>query len=318
MQAVLINTTLATMLASLGSYVGYAYTRRRRLGYLGTGLFYLSFLLMTGFLADRWLATGRAPWSNMYESITTVLWCACGLYVVLEQMYRTRALGFLMAMLVVLGIMVASMFEATAGKLMPALQSYWLTIHVSILLAGYAAFTVSYAASVYYIFVRQRRKQRLPADATEVDFVMAIQDINVYQAVSTASMRFGFFALIVGIFLGGVWAQEAWGRFWGWDPKETWALITWIVYLFGLHVKYAPWIIRVKDLNHFHAWLAVVGFGFVVFTYFAVNLFVSGLHAYAVQGEMEWRKAATFLAANIAVMVVPLIPYLITYVRRRR
>lgn len=279
MQAVLINSTLATMVAAFGTYTGFAVSRRRLVGQAGTLLFSAAYLLLTAFLMDRWLLLGRAPWSNMYESLTMVVWAACGLYIVLEQVYRTRALGFIMALLILLGLMVASTFDQTPGKLMPALQSYWITIHVSIILSSYAAFTVAFAASVYYLAARHRRL-RIAGDLPETRKV-ALAEIAVYQAFSTTAMRFGFFALIIGIFLGGVWAQEAWGRFWGWDPKETWALITWLVYLFGLHVKYVPGRLGIKDMNAFFAWLAIVGFVVTMFTYFAVNLWISGLHSYA-------------------------------------
>ncbi len=279
MQAVLINSTLATMVAACGTYTGFAVSKRRWVGQLGTGLFSLAYLLLTAFLIDRWLLVGRAPWSNMFESITMVLWTACGLYVVLEQVYRTRALGLMMTLMIVLGMMVASTFDQTPGKLVPALQSYWITIHVSVILASYAAFTVAFAASVYYLIARRARVHE--AAAAGATGAGGLEEIAVYQAFSTAAMRFGFFALIIGIFLGGVWAQEAWGRFWGWDPKETWALITWLVYLFGLHVKYVPGRLGIKDMNVFNAWLAVVGFAVTMFCYFAVNLVISGLHSYA-------------------------------------
>ena len=282
MQAVLINSTVVTMALSVFTFAGFNLSRRELLGKLGSAAFSFSFLLLTWFLADRWLLTGRAPWSNMYESITMVVWSACGLYIVLEQVYRTRQLGLLMAALIVVGLMLASIFDSTPGKLVPALQSYWITIHVSVILASYAAFTVAFAASVYYLIARMNRlraARRTGADAAQV--ADRLGEIVVYQAFSTAAMRFGFIALIIGTFLGGVWAQEAWGRFWGWDPKETWALITWLVYLFGLHVKYMPGRLGIKDMNHFFAWLAVVGFAFTMFTYFAVNMWISGLHSYA-------------------------------------
>lgn len=282
MQSILINYSFASMVLALLSYATFSVSRRELLGKLSTGVFSLSFLLLSWFLIDRWIAAGRSPWSNMYESIILMAWIASALYLVLEQVYAVRALGVVMTLVNVVAITVASMFDEAIRPLVPALQSYWLKFHVLTVMSGYAAFTVAFAASVYYLIVRYARTSKSKKAGESLERRRErLADVQIYQNFSTAAMRFGFLTLIVGIFLGGVWAAEAWGRWWGWDPKETWALITWLVYLFGLHVKYVPGRLGIKDMNHFYAWLAVGGYIVTLFTYFGVNLWISGLHSYA-------------------------------------
>ncbi|MCB2213217.1 cytochrome c biogenesis protein CcsA [bacterium] len=226
----------------------------------------LGFLVHTGGLALRWYIAQRAPWSNMYESITTAAWGAVlfGLF-----KYRGAAAKIIAPSAAFVGF--SSLFIAahhsldpSINPLVPALQSYWLNIHVIVILLGYASAT--FAAVLGHVWIvndtfRPRAAKKMLG--------------GVYNAIYRM-FQLSVLFLIVGILLGSVWAHSAWGRYWGWDPKETWALITWIYYLGLIHAGYAG---RLRERGM--AVASVVGFLLVLMTYYGVNYFLSGLHTYA-------------------------------------
>ena len=223
--------------------------------------------------AARWQAVGHAPWSNMYE-FTVAFGGAMTLFcVAFERLYRPdedrRPAAVLGALIlpVVLALLViaAAFFPSEIHPLVPALQnSDLLAIHVATMILAYGALSLSFAAAVLYLAkAKTNRFARLPKARTLDD-------------LAYRSVMVGFPLLALGIALGAYWANHAWGRYWGWDPKETSALVTWLIYGVYLHMR---------GLRNWRgsrsAWVLVGGFGAVMFTYFAVNLWVSGLHSYA-------------------------------------
>ncbi len=242
----------------------------------------ITLLAVTGNLAAiiyRWiesyqLGMGHAPFANMYESLVFFAFSIGLIYLVMELRFKTRALGapaILMAFIVLAYASLSPGIDQKIQPLIPALQSNWLIAHVITCFLGYAAFAIAFGISALYLFLRQR--QEIPATATETSSPglprTQVLDDLIYQTVS-----FGFFFLSIGIITGAVWANSAWGRYWGWDPKETWSLITWFVYAILLHARLVRgW--RGKAI----AWIAIAGFAAVIFTYFGVNL-LPGLHSY--------------------------------------
>jgi cytochrome c-type biogenesis protein CcsB len=238
-------------------------------------------LLLT-WVVSRWAAVEHAPWSNMYEFTTAFAAAILGFYVVFDRVYgqaqRPRASGAMGAVVLptVLAMLVvaAAFFPSEIRPLVPALQNAdLLAIHVAAMIVAYAALSVSFAAAVLYLVqavpdpdkrgVVHNRYDRLPKPRT-------------LEEIALKSVMVGFPILAAGIALGAYWADHAWGRYWGWDPKETSALVTWLIYGIYLHMRgLRNWSGRRS------AWVLVVGFGAVMFTYFAVNLWVSGLHSYA-------------------------------------
>lgn len=244
------------------------------IGSAATAATWTALLALAVALAARWDAVGHAPWSNMYEFTTAFATGILGFYAVFERIYvkpharrSARALGSL-ALPTVAALLAVSVifFPSAVNPLVPALQNQdLLAIHVAAMITAYAALSVSFAAAGLYIAQggEKNRFARLPKARTLDD-------------VAYKSVMLGFPILAAGIALGAYWANSAWGRYWGWDPKETSALVTWLIYGIYLHMRGLR-----KWAGMRSAYILVLGFAAVLFTYFVVNLWVSGLHSYA-------------------------------------
>lgn len=281
MSGTLINYSFLTFIVASFVYAVNNFIKKEKpsmiLGYAGSLSLLAGLVLMTIAILIRWEQAGRPPFSNMYESLILFAWSIALIYLVLELVYKIRIAGAFAAILAVLAIASASFFDDTIEALVPALQSNWLLYHVMTCFVGYAAFAVSAAASIVYLILKAQGKASAPDETTGVpkEIIRTLQSFN-YEAV-----RFGFLFLGIGIITGAVWANEAWGTYWSWDPKETWSLITWIIYAIMIHFKYVSGRFGIKDINTFNAVCSIVGFLAVIFTYFGVNFILSGLHSYA-------------------------------------
>jgi cytochrome c-type biogenesis protein CcsB len=224
-------------------------------------------------LVARWQAVDHAPWSNMYEFTIAFAAGITAFYAVFERFYEdeerarsARVLGALTLPVVFAMLAVTAVFfPSDVRPLVPALQNTdLLAIHVASMVVAYGALSVSFAAAVLYLAQgKGNRFARLPSAETLDD-------------IAYRSVMLGFPILALGIALGAYWANSAWGRYWGWDPKETSALVTWLIYGIYLHMR------GLRNWSGTRsAIVLVVGFGAVMFTYFAVNLWISGLHSYA-------------------------------------
>ncbi|GAB4344398.1 MAG: c-type cytochrome biogenesis protein CcsB [Candidatus Abyssubacteria bacterium] len=278
MSGTLINFSFASFLVAMVVYAANNFIRREKLsrilGYLGSLSLLVGLVVITAAILIRWQQAGRPPFSNMYESLILFAWAIALIYLTLELIYKIRIAGVLAAILAVTAIAAASFFDSTIEPLMPALQSDWLFYHVLTCFIGYAAFAISAAASIVYLILKAKGK--VPAQKSEAsELVRALESFN-YESV-----RFGFLFLLVGIITGAVWANESWGTYWSWDPKETWSLITWIIYAIMIHFKYVSGRFGIRDINTFNAVCSLVGFLAVIFTYFGVNFVLTGLHSYA-------------------------------------
>jgi cytochrome c-type biogenesis protein CcsB len=239
-----------------------------RVGKAGLALVYVGIGLLFVCIVLRGLATARAPWGNMYEFIN--LTCFSGLIaatiVLRRPQYRALWVFVLVPVLILLTVSGRWLYT-NAAPVMPALQSYWLPIHVSVVSLGSGVFLVAGVASILFLvkmyFPDHAIVQRLP-DAQTLDRI-------AYRTTIFAFPVFGF-----GVIFGAIWAEEAWGRYWGWDPKETVSFIAWVVYAAYLHARStAGW----RDKKA--AWINVVGFVAMVFNLFFINLVTVGLHSYA-------------------------------------
>jgi cytochrome c-type biogenesis protein CcsB len=213
---------------------------------------------------------GHAPFSNMYESLVFFSWTAAALYVFVECKYKESIIGVFVSPLIFLGIAYASFDPSITSKispLIPALKSNWLIAHVITCFLGYAGFALAFGFSfMYFIKPKNPGAKRLFAKLPDWDTI----DELTYQMIV-----FGFLFLTIGIITGSVWANSAWGKYWSWDPKETWSLITWFIYAIFLHLRLMRgWY--GKNL----AVVSIIGFVGVLFTYFGVNYLLSGLHSY--------------------------------------
>jgi cytochrome c-type biogenesis protein CcsB len=245
--------------------------RGRRWGAAAMLLTALGAVTHAGVLVTRGLATERLPWGNMYEFATATVLVAVVVYLVLAL--RTpglRHIGLFVLAPVVLALVLIGLFlYAEAGPLVAALRSSWLAIHVSTATLGFGIFFVSGIASVLYL-IRTRA-----GDAPEGSIVSRLPSAASLDRVAHRTAVFGFPVWTFAVIAGAIWAESAWGRFWGWDPKETWAFIAWVVYAGYLHARTtAGW--RGKPA----AWVNVVGLGVMIFNLLFVNLVSTGLHSY--------------------------------------
>lgn len=274
---ILFNITLWFYLIATLLYIGFMVFRRREAGLLASTTAFLGLVANTAALGLRWSEAGHVPLSNQYESLIFMAWAVVLLYLCIEYKYKdkVRALGTVVVFLGFLSIAVASLLPyrmQAAEPLVPALQSYWLHIHVTTTFIGYAAFTLSFAVSIMYL-LKSRAEVRVGSGGAGV--LSRFPESAFLDDLSYRANAMGFPFLTMGIITGAIWANYAWGTYWSWDPKETWSLITWFIYAAYLHARITHgW--RGKR----SAYLSIIGYLSVIFTYFGVNFLLTGLHAY--------------------------------------
>jgi cytochrome c-type biogenesis protein CcsB len=240
----------------------------------------------------RWYVAGHAPWSNGYEALTFIAWA-----VVLAGLIFSRKTGIAVSVSAILAALILMTAHLTwmdpqVTNLVPVLQSYWLVIHVAVITLSYAFLGLGAIIAVINLLLLffQNRKNYERLD----------QHINLISSVIEMTLIVGLYLLTIGTFLGGIWANESWGRYWGWDPKETWALVTVIVYAIILHLRLLP---GMKGRVIFNI-VAVAGFASVIMTYFGVNYYLSGMHSYAKGDQMPvppiiYYSVATFIVLSV-------------------
>ena len=225
----------------------------------------------------RWVESyrfgiGHAPFSNLYESLIFFAWTIILLYLIVEWRTKNKALGAFVMPLAFLAMAYASFSPNISSRiqpLVPALKSNWLVSHVITCFFGYAAFALSFGLCLMYLL------KRLDTQDRNNIFLKLIPRPGILDELNYQMVVIGFLMLALGIITGSVWAHSAWGSYWSWDPKETWSLITWLIYAAIIHSRMVRgW--RGKRI----AILCIVGFSCVLFTYFGVN-YLAGLHSYA-------------------------------------
>lgn len=230
---------------------------------------FILFLFHTVGLIMRWYIAGHAPWSDAYESIVYVSWATIlfGLYFGRKSDLTLGATAFIGSII----LMVAhwNWMDPAIANLEPVLNSYWLMVHVAIIVASYGPFTLGMILGLISLllmaFITNKNKSKLKVGITELTYITEL------------SLTVGLVMLTIGNFLGGQWANESWGRYWGWDPKETWALISIIIYAFVIHLRIVP---KLKGKWLFNL-MSVLAYYSILMTYFGVNFYLSGLHSYA-------------------------------------
>lgn len=227
------------------------------------------FILMTLGLAARWYISGHAPWSDAYESIIYVAWATVlfGLIFGRKSDLTIASTAFVAA--IILWVANQNWLDPSIANLQPVLDSYWLMIHVAVIVASYGPFTLGMILGATSLL--------LMLLTTKKNFVKMDLNIKELTVITEMSLTVGLVMLAIGNFLGGQWANESWGRYWGWDPKETWALISIMIYAFVIHSRLVPglrgrWFFNVT---------AIFAYASIMMTYFGVNFYLSGLHSYA-------------------------------------
>jgi len=229
----------------------------------------IGFIFHTLGLGIRWFVSGRAPWSNGYESMIYIAWTTTLAGVI----FTRKSFGGLAATMVlaatILLVSALSFLDPEITPLVPVLKSYWLTIHVSLEAGSYGFLMLGAIIGlinlILMIFITKTNKDRVKRIVTEMSYI------------SELTLMGGLVMVSIGTYLGGVWANESWGRYWGWDAKETWALVTILVYAFILHMRIIP---KLTGLFAYNV-STIFGLATVIMTYYGVNYYLSGLHSYA-------------------------------------
>ncbi len=248
------------------------------------------FLLHTAGLIARWYISGHAPWSDAYESMIYVAWAT---------MFFTLAFDIKSKLTVASGTFVASMIlmiahwnwmDPSIANLQPVLNSYWLMIHVAVIVASYGPFTLAMVlgvvALILMLFTNKNNKAKMDLNIQEITYI------------NEMALTIGLVMLTIGNFLGGQWANESWGRYWGWDPKETWALISIMIYAFVIHARFVP-ALRGKWIYNL---MSILAFYSIMMTYFGVNFYLTGMHSYASGDKVVTPSFVYYSVACVAVL----------------
>lgn len=248
-----------------------------RLSKLTIGSTALAALVHASSIAARGLANGRVPLGNMFEYASAITFIAVLSYLVLRlRQPSSHAIGGFLMFVVTVGLVLNGLFLYTeSGPLVAALRSRWLSVHVTMISIGFGAFLTSGVAAALYL-IRSRVDAGPPRTTRLRSLVERLPPAEALDRASHRLIVFGFPIFTFAVIAGALWAESAWGRFWGWDPKETWAFIAWVVYAAYLHARAtAGWKGRAA------AWINVVGVAVMIFNLLYVNLVIAGLHSYA-------------------------------------
>ena len=225
-----------------------------------------------GEIVTRGMAANRIPWGNMYEFLSAISFAAVTVYLVLLVRQKIRFLGafVMVAALILVGL--GSMLYNAPGPLRPALHSYWIAIHVTAAIIATGTFTVAAVTTIFYLL----QSRREASGAEKASFLDRFPTADRLDGLSNKITMFGFPIWTFAIIAGAIWADEAWGKYWGWDPKETWSFVTFVVYAAYLHARAtAGWKGRKA------AALSLIAYGCLLFNFFGINFLVSGMHSYA-------------------------------------
>ncbi|MDQ0118237.1 c-type cytochrome biogenesis protein CcsB [Pseudarthrobacter sp902506025] len=252
-------------------------TERRVPARVAVALTTLAVLIHGAGVVTRALGAGRVPWGNMYEFLTTGAFLVAAVFLLSLIRRDLRFLGTFVVGLVIIMLVAASVaFWTPVGHLVPALQSYWLVIHVSIAVLSSALFTLTFAMSALQLVQSHRQKTVAAGGADKLGFMRLVPSALSLENLSYRINAIAFIGWTFTLMFGAIWAEKAWGRFWGWDTKEVWTFVIWVVYAGYLHARATRGWTGTRA-----AWLSIVGYLCVIFNFTIVNQFFNGLHSYS-------------------------------------
>ncbi|MBQ9065541.1 MAG: c-type cytochrome biogenesis protein CcsB [Blautia sp.] len=264
----LFTITMLLYFAAMVGYFIFIASKKELLARISYIVLLVGFVLHTAALISRGIGAGRLPMTNQYEFAASFSWGLCLVSLIFIKKYRFDVLGAFAAPVIFLVIGYAAMQSKDVHELMPALRSNWLGFHVSTAIIAYGAFGVSFAIALVFLC-----RDRI-AEGSFLD--QHIPSKSKLDMIGYRSVSLGLLFLTFCIISGSIWAERAWGSYWSWDPKETWSLITWLIYAVYLHQR-----IRKGWRGKSAAIFAAIGFICVLFTYIGVNTWIPGIHSYA-------------------------------------
>ncbi|MGB3400608.1 MAG: c-type cytochrome biogenesis protein CcsB [Candidatus Deferrimicrobiaceae bacterium] len=271
MHIALLKVTTFFYFAGALSYLYFIITMKERGAKLGRMFLLVGVIVHTAGFALRYASAGYTPVTNLFESLSFFALSIAGIFLVVEIRYNLRILGSFVAPLAFAFSIFAAFLPGEVAELAPALNSYWLPVHVLLLFIGDAVFAVAFGAGIMYLIQEKQVKRKKMGPIFK-----RLPSLDVLDEVNYRCLTIGFPLLTMGIITGSIWAEYAWGSYWSWDPKETWSLITWLLYAALLHGR-----LTVGWRGRKAAILAIVGFGAILFTFLGVNLLLPGLHSYS-------------------------------------
>jgi len=270
MNVLFFKITLLLYFASTILYLINVISRRDGAGRFGFRILAGGFAIHCITLVTRYVESGYAPLANLHESLSFFAWTLIGIFLLVELRYRMAVLGAFICSLALVVMIISGIVPKQVEELNPVLDSWWLPVHVTLAFLGNAIFAVSFGAAVMYLIQeRMLKSKKFTSWYHRLPSLDALDDLN-YKCLT-----FGFPAMTMGIISGAVWAESAWGTYWSWDPKQTWALITWFLYAALLHGR-----LNVGWRGRKAAILAIIGFLCLLFTYLGVNFLLSGQHSF--------------------------------------
>jgi cytochrome c-type biogenesis protein CcsB len=253
------------------AYLAYIFFLKEALSKIAVILTSFGFAIHTFAILTRYVEAGHTPVTNLHESLSFFAWMMIGILLIVNLKYKVKVLGSFLTPIALLLMLFAFTLPKEIFPLAPVLKSFWHPFHVIFAFLGNALFTLTFCCGVMYLIQEHQLKSKKMGAITK-----RLPPLNLLDDLSYQSLKFGFPLLTLGIITGAVWAEYAWGRYWGWDPKETWSLITWLLYAALLHQR-----LTVGWRGRKAAMMAIVGFLAVLFTFLGVNLLLPGLHAYS-------------------------------------
>lgn len=271
MNVVFFNLTLLLYLTATAGYLVYIISQKRPAARVAFGVAVAGFAVHTASFIVRYYEAGYAPVTNLHESLSLFAWAVIGSYLYIQLRYKAKNLGAFATPIASVSMLASSTLPKKIVALPPVLKSYWLPIHATVSFLAYGILAVAACAGIMYL-IQERQIKRKKFGA----FYRRLPSLEVLDAINYRCLTIGFPLLTIGILTGSLWAHQAWGSHWQWDPKETWSLVSWLFYAALLHERLA-----VGWRGRRAAIMAIIGLGALLFTFLGVSLLLKGLHTYA-------------------------------------
>lgn len=270
MNIILFNLSFLLYLLSTAFYMLFLILKRIIFEKIGYYLLFSGFCIHLISTLARYFNAGYTPITNIYESLSFFSLCIAGFFLYIKRIYKIDIVGCIILPVISLMLLWAFTFPSEIRPLPPVLDSWWLPIHTVFSFSGNAIFFISFFISLLYLFVERGIKKKSFSSMSE-----RLPSLETLDMINYRCMSYGFPFLTVGIITGSIWANTAWGSYWSWDPKETWSLITWIVYAILIHNRLAiGWRGRKT------AYMMIIGFFSILITFLGVNFLAGGFHSY--------------------------------------
>lgn len=268
---VFFNVVLFLYVMATAVYMGYFVSQEKKVRGGARILFFVAGVAHTAYLVARYFEVGHTPLTSNHEAVSFFAWSAAWAFLSFRWRYQVKNFGVFVSSLVTILMIIATLSSNAVVELRPALQSSWLPIHASIAILANGFLALAFCGGVMYLLQESEiKRKRFGLFYTRLPSLEALDNLNQH------CLAVGFPLLTLGIITGSIWGKQAWGSYWQWDPKETWSLITWLVYAALLHQRF-----RVGWRRRRAAIMTIIGFGAALFTLWGVNFLLKGLHTYA-------------------------------------